>query len=78
VKIPTPEGPVDLKIPPGSQQGARVRLKDRGIPGSTRGHLYVTVQIVLPPADTEQAKKNYRNMAREFSFNPRTVFGDLQ
>lgn len=75
VKIPTPEGIVELKIPPGSKQGSRVRLKGRGIPGSPGGHLYVTLQIALPPADSEKAKDAYRNMARKLAFNPRAAFG---
>ncbi|MGH8550956.1 MAG: DnaJ C-terminal domain-containing protein [Methylococcales bacterium] len=78
VKIPTPEGSAELKIPAGSKQSSRIRLKDRGIPGSPSGHLYVTLQIVLPPADSEKAKRVYRNMARELSFNPRKVFGNLK
>ncbi len=78
VKIPTPEGSVEVKIPAGSHQGNRIRLKDKGIPGSPSGHFYVTVQIVLPPADSEKAKKIYRYMARDFSFDPRAGFGNLK
>jgi curved DNA-binding protein len=77
VKIPTPNGAVELKIPPGSAEGSRVRLKDRGIPGTPNGHLYVTLHIALPPADSEKARSVYRQMAKEFRFDPRTQFGDL-
>lgn len=75
VKIPTPDGAVELKIPPSSKQGNRIRLKERGIPGSPPGHFYVTLQIVLPTADTEKAKNIYQNMAQELAFNPREKFG---
>lgn len=78
VRIPTPEDSIELKIPAGSGQGSRVRLKDRGIPGSPNGHLYVTLEIALPPADSEKARRAYQYMAREFSFNPRSAFGDLR
>ncbi|GBE44183.1 MAG TPA: J domain-containing protein [Rhizobiales bacterium] len=74
VKVPTPGGIVDLNIPAGSKQGRKMRLKGRGIPAKPPGDLYVTLQIVLPPADNAKAKKLYRTMARELDFDPR---GDL-
>jgi molecular chaperone DnaJ len=55
VTAPTFEGPVKLKIPPGSQSGRRLRLRGRGLPalragptGAPRGDLYVVLQILLP------------------------------
>ncbi|HEB96618.1 MAG TPA: J domain-containing protein [Sedimenticola thiotaurini] len=75
VKIPTPGGQVDLKIPAGSAQGRKLRLKGRGIPGRPPGDLYVVLQIALPPADTEKAKEFYRRMQQELDFNPRKHLG---
>jgi curved DNA-binding protein len=72
VKVPTPGGMVELTIPAGSATGGRLRLKGRGIPGSTPGDLYVVLQVVLPPADEEGARAFYRDMAGRFgSFRPR-------
>lgn len=71
LKVPTLGGKVDLKIPPGSQSGRRLRLKGRGLGGSKAGDQYVTLQIMTPPADTEAAKGAYRSMAKAFDFNPR-------
>jgi curved DNA-binding protein len=56
VKLPTPGGMVELKVPAGSTARSKLRLKGRGIPGSTPGDLYVVLQIVLPPADDEAAR----------------------
>ena len=67
----TPRGIVDLNIPASSKQGRKLRLKGRGIPAKPPGDLYVTLQIVLPPADSAKAKKLYRTMARELDFDPR-------
>ncbi len=78
VKIPTPDGMVELKIPAGSKQGSRIRLKGRGIPGSPCGHLYVTLQIALPPSDSVKAEKIYREMAKELAFDPRAKFGAMK
>jgi curved DNA-binding protein len=76
VKVPTPDGMVELKVPAGSTARSKLRLKGRGIPGSTPGDLYVVLQIVLPPADDEAARTFYRDMAAKFSsFDPRTREG---
>jgi len=71
IKVPTPAGAVDLKIPPGSQAGKKLRLKGRGIPARQAGDLYVVLQVVLPPAANPEQKKLYEQMKQEFSFNPR-------
>lgn len=75
VKIPTPMGPIMLRIPAGSSQGRELRVKGRGIPATEPGDLYAVLKIVLPPADTEKSKQIYEDMAREFSFDPREKFG---
>ena len=75
VKAPTPTGAVDLKIPAGSANGRKLRLKGRGIPGSPAGDLYAVVTIALPPADSEAAKAAYQEMARTLNFNPRAHLG---
>ncbi|MDV6344408.1 DnaJ C-terminal domain-containing protein [Nitrosomonas sp. Is37] len=75
IKAPTPAGIVDLKIPPGSQSGRKLRLKERGIPGHPPGDLYIILQIVLPSADSEQARMLYREMEQKLAFNPRSRLG---
>jgi curved DNA-binding protein len=75
VKVPTPSGNVDLKVPPGSVTGRKLRLKGRGIPAREPGDFYVVLNITLPPADNESAKAAYREMARSLDFNPRARLG---
>jgi len=75
VKVPTPEGIVDLTIPSASTAGRKLRLKGRGIPGEPAGDLYVVLQIALPPADSESARQLYRTMQQELAFNPRSGLG---
>jgi curved DNA-binding protein len=76
VKTPTPGGIVDLKIPPRSAAGKKLRLKGRGIPGKTPGDFFVVLQIALPAASTEEDKDIYRRMSEHFkSFNPRAGLG---
>jgi curved DNA-binding protein len=64
-------GSVDLKIPPNSKQGGKLRLTGRGLPTQVPGHFYVILQLVLPAADSEKAKALYQKMHDELDFNPR-------
>jgi curved DNA-binding protein len=75
VEAPVPDGVVEVSIPAGSQSGRKLRLKGRGIPGSTPGDLYLVLEIAVPPADNPKARALYENMAREFNFNPRQGLG---
>jgi len=75
VKVPTPEGAVMLKIPPGSTKGRTMRLKGKGIPGKPPGDMHAILKIELPPADTDKAKELYKEMERELPFNPRAGLG---
>ncbi|RLD44146.1 MAG: J domain-containing protein [Bacteroidetes bacterium] len=74
VNVPTPAGNIKLKIPEGSAQGKKLRLKGKGIPAKQAGDLYVVVNIVLPPASDEKARKVYEEM-KNLNFNPRANFG---
>jgi len=75
VKVPTPDGVVDLKIPAGTGHNRKLRLKGRGIPGKPAGDLYVLPQIALPDGNSEAARELYRKMEQELAFNPRAVLG---
>lgn len=75
VKVPTPGGIVELRIPEGSTSGRKLRLKGRGLPGNPPGDCYAILAIALPPADSESAKALYRKMEKELNFNPRTKLG---
>lgn len=75
VKVPTLGGPVDLKIPKNSRPEQKLRLKARGLPGSSPGDQLVTLQIVAPPATSPEAEEVYRQMAEAMPFNPRANLG---
>lgn len=71
VQVPTLGGTVDLRIPPGSQGGARLRLKGRGLGKAPAGDQYCTLRIVLPPPGSGSLQALYEQMAREADFDPR-------
>lgn len=72
VKVPLPDGShADVKIPANSRSGRKMRLKEKGLPSKPVGDLYLTLEIVLPAADTPRAKELYEQMGKELAFNPR-------
>jgi len=73
VEIPTLAGAVNLKVPPGTAAGARLRLGGRGLPRpqGTPGDLYAVAQIVNPTVLTERERELYRELAQASRFDPR-------
>ena len=70
--VATPDGSVELRVPPASSPGRKLRLKGKGLPGNPSGDLYAVLSIALPPADTDAAKAAYAELAKACgSFDPR-------
>ena len=58
ITVPTPSGPVQLKIPKGTRSGQRLRLKGKGVPNlktKIPGDMFVTVRIQVPSTDDPEA-----------------------
>ncbi|MDH5355986.1 MAG: DnaJ domain-containing protein [Gammaproteobacteria bacterium] len=72
LQVPTLSGKVDLKIKPGMQSGQKMRLKGKGMPGPTGGDQLVEIMIQTPPVQNEEDEKFYRQMKKQFDFNPRS------
>lgn len=75
IAVPTLGGKVDLKIPPGSQGGQTLRLKQRGMPGKVSGDQYVVLKMVTPKPTTDAARDLYQKMAEMMPINPREQLG---
>lgn len=74
VEVPTPDGPVKLKIPPGTSSGTKMRLGGKGVPsirGGTRGDLYVELQVVVPKTLTDEQRRLYEKLAEVGQPDPR-------
>jgi len=78
VKVPTAEGAVMLNVAAGSSSGKTLRLKEKGMTrkDGTRGDQLVTLQIDLPPADSEAAAELAKRLGDwHDTRNPRAKFG---
>ena len=71
VPVPTLGGTVELTIPADSRGGRRLRLKGRGLPGTTPGDQIVTLEIQTPPLRNDKDREFYQKMAKHFDFDPR-------
>jgi len=73
VAVPTLDGTVNIRIPPGTQSGQKLRLRGRGLPrrGSAAGDLFVVTRIEVPEKVSETERHLWEQLARESHFNPR-------
>ena len=71
VQIPTPAGPVALKVPAGSESGKLLRVKGRGAPklnGGGKGDLLARLNVTVPKKLTKaerEALEAYQRSSRE-------------
>lgn len=66
-EVPTLEGAVRLKIPPGSQPGQILRLRGKGLPraaGGARGDLLVTLRVQVPRGLSREERAHYEDLKR--------------
>ncbi len=75
VHVPTMQGEVEVNIPAGSKQASKLRLRGKGLPGDPAGDLYLSLEIVWPPADNEATRAAYQQLASAAAFNPRRHLG---
>lgn len=78
IKVPTIDGYVQLKVPPGSNTGTLLRLKGKGVPDQkTRqpGDQYVKLKVVLPDPPDPELTQFLEKWARERSYDVRRKAG---
>jgi molecular chaperone DnaJ len=75
IEVPTIDGRAILKIPQGTQNGQKFRLREKGVPNSrkeTRGDQIVEVQLQAPPANDERTRELLRELAEQYPPDPRS------
>jgi curved DNA-binding protein len=68
------DGDLDVKIPAGTANGRRLRLRGRGLPkpkSEERGDLYVVTEIEMPTEVSAGEKELWEKLGRASSFKPR-------
>ena len=72
VEAQTPEGPVTLSVPPGSNSGSSLRLKGRGLagPGGKRGDLLARIVVTLPERPDPELIKLAETWRKERPYTP--------
>ena len=73
IPVPMPDGRVNIKIPPGTQGGMKLRVRGRGLPRREGGwgDLFVVIKIAVPAKITVEERKLWEQLSRESKFNPR-------
>lgn len=71
--LDTLDGPVTVKIPPGSSTGRKIRLRGKGFPNSSggQGDLLAEIKVAVPVELTARERELFEELARESSFEPR-------
>ncbi|HMP83751.1 MAG TPA: DnaJ C-terminal domain-containing protein, partial [Verrucomicrobiota bacterium] len=73
VSVPKTAGRGNIKVPAGTQNGQKLRLRERGLPkrDGGNGDLIVIALIEVPPKVTDAERKLWEQLAKESKFNPR-------
>jgi molecular chaperone DnaJ len=80
VDVPTIDGRAQLKIPPGTQSGQKLRMRERGVESAQnvgqRGDEIVTVEVVVPTLNDERSREIMRELAKLNNQDPRVALFD--
>ncbi len=75
VDVPTIDGRAQLKIPPGTQGGQKLRMRGRGVENAShpgqRGDEIVTIDVVIPALQDERSREIMRELAKLNNQDPR-------
>jgi molecular chaperone DnaJ len=75
IEVPTIDGRAQLKIPPGTQDGQKLRLREKGVPSAAhaevRGDEIVEVHVIVPKVQDERSKEILRELAKLNPEEPR-------
>ncbi len=75
IEVPTIDGRAQLRIPPGTQGGQKLRMRERGVPSASvegkRGDQIVTIEIAVPQVRDERSKEILRELAKLNPEDPR-------
>ena len=74
IEVPTIDGRSLVRIPPGTNSGKTLRLKEKGVPSArngARGDQYVEIQVVVPPPTDERVRNLMKDLEKVAPGDPR-------
>ncbi len=72
VSVPTLDGRIDLKVPPGTSSGKKLRIKGKGLGrGAKKGDFFARVMIKVPKTLSAKERELFEQLKNISSFNPR-------
>jgi curved DNA-binding protein len=73
IEVPTLDGLVKMKLPPGVTSGKRLRLANKGYPtgNGDRGDQLVEIQVLIPKEISEEERELYEKLRQIETFKPR-------
>jgi molecular chaperone DnaJ len=74
IEVPTMDGRALVRIPPGTNSGKTLRLKEKGVPNArngTRGDQYVEIQVVVPQPTDERVRTLMKDLEKVAPEDPR-------
>jgi molecular chaperone DnaJ len=75
IEVPTLDGRAQLRVPPGTNSGQKLRLREKGIPSArahgVRGDLYVELQVVVPKPVDERVRNLLKELQKLEPEDPR-------
>src|ERR1700730_2154910 len=74
IEVPTIDGKSLVRIPPGTNSGSTLRLKEKGVPSArngSRGDQYVEIQVVVPKPTDERVRKLLKELESVEPGDPR-------
>jgi curved DNA-binding protein len=76
LNVPTLDGSIKLRVPPGSEDGQQLRVRGRGLPKGKdggRGDYHAVINIRLPSETTAEERELWEKLRSVSKFNPRTA-----
>jgi molecular chaperone DnaJ len=75
IEVPTLDGRAQLRVPPGTGSGQKLRLREKGVPSAraqgARGDLYVQLQVVVPKPVDERVRNLLKELQKLEPEDPR-------
>ncbi len=74
IEVPTIDGRSLVRIPPGTNSGKTLRLKEKGVPNARngeRGDQYAEIQVIVPPPTDERVRNLMKELEKVAPEDPR-------